>query len=152
MPSQRLLKILDPWGHVGPRRVLASTTPTAILWATDPEVSAWIAAELRIAGIEPLLARSFRHVESSLRDNAHPRCTLAVIDLGAVSPANLQALYTVRWAGYTGPIIGIGAADAIDARARTLLSLEAVVAPYTLTLRDAAAHSQRLFAGTQKLP
>lgn len=30
MPSQRLLEILDPWGHVGERRVLARTAPTAI--------------------------------------------------------------------------------------------------------------------------
>ncbi|MBL0217625.1 MAG: hypothetical protein IPQ07_27590 [Myxococcales bacterium] len=139
MPSQRLLKILDPWGHVGPRRVLGSTTPTAILWATDPAVSAWIAAELRAAGIEPLLARSFRHVETSLRDNAHPACALAVIDLAAISPANLERLYTVRWAGYSGPIIGIGGPDVLDARSRTLLSLEALIAPLAPGLRDAVA-------------
>ena len=149
MPSQRLLKILDPWGHVGPRRVLASTTRTAILWATDPAVSAWIAAELRAARLEPLLARSFRHVETSLRDNAHPHCTLAVIDLAAVSVANLERLYTVRWAGYSGPIIGIGGPDALDARSRTLLSLEAVIAPRAVGLREAAAQSQRRVSGTQ---
>jgi hypothetical protein len=149
MPSQRLLKILDPWGHVGPRRVLASTTRTAILWATDPDISAWIAAELRAAGLEPLLARSFRHVETSLRDNAHPHCTLAVIDLAAVSVANLERLYTVRWAGYSGPIIGIGGPDALDARSRTLLSLEAVIAPRAVGLREAVAQSQRRVSGTQ---
>ena len=149
MPSQRLLKILDPWGHVGPRRVLASTTRTAILWATDPDVSAWIAAELRAAGLEPLLARSFRHVETSLRDNAHPHCTLAVIDLAAVSVANLERLYTVRWAGYSGPIIGIGGPDALDARSRTLLSLEALIAPRASGLREAVTHSQLRVWGTQ---
>ena len=149
MPSQRLLKILDPWGHVGPRRVLASTTRPAILWATDPDVSAWIAEELRAAGLEPLLARSFRHVETSLRDNTHPHCTLAVIDLSAVSVANLERLYSVRWAGYTGPIIGIGGPDSLDARSRMLLSLETVIAPRAVGLREAAAHSQLRVAGTQ---
>lgn len=149
MPSQRLLKILDPWGHVGPRRVLASTTPTAILWATDPEVSAWIAAELRAAGLEPLLARSFRHVETSLRDNAHPHCALAVIDLAAVSVANLERLYSVRWAGYSGPIIGIGGPDALDARSRTLLSLEAVIPPRAAGLREAVTQLQLRVSGTQ---
>lgn len=149
MPSQRLLKILDPWGHVGPRRVLATATPTAILWATDPAVSAWIAAELRAAGMEPLLARSFRHVETSLRDNAHPHCTLAVLDLAAVSVANLERLYTVRWAGYTGPIIGVGGPNALDARSRTLLSLETVIAPLGTGLREAATQSQLRLAGTQ---
>lgn len=149
MPSQRLLKILDPWGHVGPRRVLASTTRTAILWATDPEVSAWIAAELRAAGLEPLLARSFRHVETSLRDNTHPHCALAVIDLTAVSVANLERLYTVRWAGYSGPIIGIGGPDALDARSRTLLSLETVIAPRAVGLREVVAQLQLRVSGTQ---
>lgn len=129
--------------------MLATATPTAILWATDPAVSAWIAAELRAAGMEPLLARSFRHVETSLRDNAHPHCTLAVIDLSAVSVANLERLYTVRWAGYAGPIIGIGGPDALDARSRTLLSLETVVPPLAAGLRDAAAQSQLRVAGTQ---
>lgn len=148
MPSQRLLKILDPWGHVGPRRVLGSTTRTAIVWATDPEVSAWIAAELRAAGLEPLLARSFCHVETSLRHNTHPHCTLAVIDLTALSVANLEQLYTVRWAGYSGPIIGIGGPDAIDARSRTLLALDAVVAPRAVGLRAAAAQSQLRVSGT----
>ncbi len=119
------------------------------MWATDPEVSAWIAAELRAAGLEPLLARSFRHVETSLRDNAHPRCTLAVIDLSAVSVANLERLYSVRWAGYTGPIIGIGRPDSLDARSRTLLSLEAVIAPGTSGLRDLVAQSQLRVSGTQ---
>ncbi len=149
MPSQRLLKILDPWGHVGPRRVLSSTTPTAILWATDPTVAAWIAGELRAAGLEPLLARSFRHVETSLRDNAHPHCALAVIDLSAVTVANLERLYAVRWAGYTGPIIGVGGPDALDPRSRTLLSLEAVIAPRAPGLREAASQSQLRVAGTQ---
>jgi hypothetical protein len=149
MPSQRLLKILDPWGHVGPRRVLAGTAPTAILWATDPEVSAWIAAELRAAGLEPLLARSFRHVETSLRDNTHPHCTLAVIDLSAVSPANLEQLYAVRWAGYAGPIIGIGGPDVLDARSRMLLSLDAVIAPRAPGLRDVVTQSQLRVSGTQ---
>jgi len=149
MPSQRLLKILDPWGHVGERRVLASSTRTAILWATDPEVAAWIAAELRAVDVEPLLARSFRHVETSLRDNAHPRCALAVIDLSAISPANLESLYTVRWAGYAGPIIGIGGDGVLDARSRTLLSLEAVVAPRAPGLRDVVAQLQLRVSGTQ---
>ena len=149
MPSQRLLKILDPWGHVGPRRVLASTTRTGILWATEPAVSAWIAAELRSVGVEPLLARSFRHVETSLRDNAHPRCALAVIDLTALSPANLEALFTVRWAGYAGPIIGIGDEHSLDARARTLLSLEALVAPWSVRLREVVDQLQLRVSGTQ---
>lgn len=129
--------------------MLASTTRTAILWATDPEVSAWIAAELRATGIEPLLARSFRHVETSLRDNAHPHCTLAVIDLSAVSVANLERLYTVRWAGYAGPIIGIGGPDTLDARSRTLLSLEAVIPPCGTGLREAVTHSQLRASDTQ---
>jgi hypothetical protein len=63
--------------------------------------------------------------------------------------ANLERLYTVRWAGYSGPIIGIGGPDALDARSRTLLSLEAVIAPRAVGLREAVAQSQLRVSGTQ---
>lgn len=142
MPSQRLLKLLDPRGHVGERRVLASAGPTAIVWAPAPAVAAWAAAELRAAGVEPLAAGAFRHVETSLRANARPHCALAVIDLTAVSPANIAALYTVRWAGFAGAIIGIGGPESLDARSRTLLSLAALVPAFSPALRaTVAAHA-----------
>ena len=136
MPSQRLLKILDPWGHVGERRVLASTSPTAILWVTDPTMAAWLAAELRAAHVEPLLARSFHHVQTSLRLNTRPACALAVIDFTTLSETSIQSLTGVRWDGYAGPIIAIGTPATVPARLVTLLSLAHVAAPGAPGLRD----------------
>ena len=144
MPSQRLLKILDPWGHVGQRRVLASTAPKALVWATDATVAAWLAAELRAAHVEPLLAQSFRHVQTSLRMNSRPVCDLAVIDFTTLSDASLEALTAVRWDGYTGPIIAIGTPTSVPARLTTLLSVAHVAAPGEPGLRDAVT---RILAG-----
>ena len=107
MPSQRLLKMMDPLGHLG-HRTLASTGPKAIVWAPKPELAAWIARELWAAHVEPLRAVSFRHVESGLRAGLAPRCELAVIDVNDASDEQLGALLSARWAGYRGPILAIG--------------------------------------------
>ncbi|HEX7702862.1 MAG TPA: hypothetical protein VF403_19115, partial [Kofleriaceae bacterium] len=108
MPSQRLLKMMDPNGHLGVPRTLASKGPKAIVWAPEPQLATWIASELRAANVEPLRAVSFRHVETGLRAGLHPRCELAVIDVRDVSDDQLGALLSARWAGYRGPIIAIG--------------------------------------------
>jgi hypothetical protein len=108
MPSQRLLKMMDPLGHLGPRRMLASPAAKAVVWAPLAARAEWIAGELRAAGIEPLLATAFRHVDSSMRIAARPPCALAVIDFTAVSETDLSTLIAARWAGYVGPIISVG--------------------------------------------
>jgi hypothetical protein len=108
MPSQRLLKMMDPHGHLGAHRTLASTGPKAIVWAPKPELATWIASELRAANVEPLRAISFRHVETGLRAGLAPRCHLAVIDVRDLSDDQLNALLSARWAGFKGPIIAIG--------------------------------------------
>ena len=99
---------MDPLGHLGTRRTLASTGPKAIVWAPEPVLAAWIASELRAANVEPLRAVSFRHVETGLRAGLHPRCELAVIDVREVTDDQLGALLTARWAGYRGSIVAIG--------------------------------------------
>ena len=67
MTSQRLLKMMDPMGHLGPRRTLPSLGPKAIVWAPEARLAAWIASELRAAHVEPQHAMSFRHVETGMR-------------------------------------------------------------------------------------
>lgn len=108
MPSQRLLKMMDPLGHLGERRTLASTTPTAIVWAPDPHRAAWIAVALRAAKVEPLRALAFRHVETCLRAGLRPVCAIAVLDGRSITDDQLGMLITARWAGYRGPIVVIG--------------------------------------------
>ncbi|HET9991240.1 MAG TPA: hypothetical protein VFQ65_22070, partial [Kofleriaceae bacterium] len=100
--------MMDPLGHLGARRTLASTSPKAIVWAPEPHLAAWIASELRAANVEPLRAVSFRHVETGLRTGLQPRCVLAVIDVREATDEQLGALVSARWAGYRGPIVTIG--------------------------------------------
>ena len=146
MPSQRLLKMMDPWGHVtASRRVLASTAPKAVVWTQARRLTGWIAAELQAAGFEPLLATSFRHVDASLRPDAVPSCALAVIDFGAISLAHIATLTTARWARYRGPIIAIAGPGVVSPRPGAVVRIDAIVRPDGgEPLRDAVA---RVVAG-----
>ncbi|TMQ16030.1 MAG: hypothetical protein E6J90_06820 [Deltaproteobacteria bacterium] len=130
MPSQRLLKMMDPLGHVATsRRVLASAAPKAVVWAATARTAAWIAAELAAAGVEPLRATSFRHVDASLRGEPRPPCALAVLEFSAMSTANIAALTTARWAGYRGSIIAIAAPGAVSRETVAIVRIDAIVSP-----------------------
>jgi len=126
MPSQRLLKMLDPRGHLP---VLASTHPVALVWAPRPSVAAWIAGELRAAGFEPLRATSPRHIAASLAAGARPSVSLAVVDFDDVSPAALSTLTAARWGGFKGGIIAISRAP-LDARTIAIVGIDRCVAPH----------------------
>jgi hypothetical protein len=128
MPSQRLLKMMDPLGHVATsRRVLASTSPKAVVWAATARIAAWIAAELAAAGVEPLRATSFRHVDASLRGEARPPCSLAVLEFTAMSAEDIATLTTARWAGYRGAIIAVGPAGAVSRETQAIVRVDAIV-------------------------
>ena len=137
MPSQRLLKMMDPLGHMGTRRTLASSAAKAVVWAPTAARAEWIAGELRAAGIEPLRATAFRHVDSSMRLSTKPPCALAVIDFSTVSETDISTLIAARWAGYVGPIIAVGT---LDPRTRALIQISAHVQPDgPESLREVAA-------------
>jgi hypothetical protein len=144
MPSQRLLKMMDPRGHLATaRRVLASAAPKAVVWAASSRVATWIAAELVAAGVEPLQATSFRHVDASLRMESVPACSLAVIDFTAISAANIATLTTARWVGYRGAIIAVAGPGVVSPQTEAVVRIDAVVPPDGDALRAAVA---RLFA------
>jgi hypothetical protein len=132
VPSQRLLKMMDPLGHLTTsRRVLASSAHVAVVWARSARIASWIAAELRSiggVGIEPLRATSFRHVHASLRMESPP-CALAVLEWSAVSAADVAVLTTARWAGYRGPIIAVAAPGAVSRETQAVIRVDAVVSP-----------------------
>ena len=136
MPSQRLLKMLDPLGHLVPHRALVSLAPKAVVWAPTPSLAVRIRDELAAAGIEALQATAFRHVATSLRA-ARPAIELAIVQLSALTEADLATLVTARWAGYLGAIVGVGAAADVPPRARLLVGLE-IVADTDHAIRDAA--------------
>jgi hypothetical protein len=138
MPSQRLLKMMDPLGHVTTsRRVLASTSPKAVVWAATARTASWIAAELAAAGVEPLRATSFRHVHASLRGEARPPCALAVLEFAAMSTADIAVLTTARWAGYRGAIIAVAAPGVVARETQAIVRIDAIVGPSGRALRDA---------------
>jgi hypothetical protein len=140
VPSQRLLKMMDPLGHVTtPRRVLATVGPKAVVWAHTARVAAWIAAELGAVGVEPLRATSFRHVDASLRMEALPHCVLAVVDFTTTSAADIAMLTTTRWAGYRGPIVAVAAPGVVSKETEAIVRIDAIVAPHSPTLRDIVA-------------
>jgi hypothetical protein len=140
MPSQRLLKMMDPLGHVTTsRRVLASVAPKAVVWAHAPRVAAWIAVELGAIGVEPLRATSFRHVDASLRMEALPHCVLAVIDFCATSVADIATLTTARWAGYRGPIVAVAPPGVVSRETEAIVRIDSIVTPHSTTLRDVVA-------------
>jgi hypothetical protein len=132
MPSQRLLKMLDPRGHLP---VLASTHPVALVWA-HPLVAGWIASELRAAGFEPLRAMSPRHIAASLAAGARPSVSLAVVDFDDLGPAAFAALTSARWGGFTGGIVAISRTP-LDARVRAVLGVDRCVVPHAPGLREA---------------
>jgi hypothetical protein len=140
MPSQRLLKMLDPRGHLSTtsappaaelRAVLASATKKALLWTPRPDVAAWAAAELRAAGIEPLRALSIRHIGASLMPGARPNVSLVIAELDALGSAEQSALTSARWGGYRGGVIAVARGPVPD-KLKTMLGIDAVIAPETV--------------------
>ncbi len=123
MPSQRLLKMLDPLGHTPPR-VLESAAHKVVVYAGSPRIAAWIAREL--AGADVLQATSFRHVSTSLRPGARPSVTCAVLDFDAMSEMDVASLTSTRWMGYRGSIIAI-TRGAIAERVQTLVGIDAII-------------------------
>ena len=106
------------------------------MWVPTPSLAVRVRDELAAAGIDALQATAFRHVAISLR-TARPTIELAVIQLAALSDADIATLVATRSAGYTGPIVGVGAAHAIPARSRLMLGME-VVADVDGYVRDVA--------------
>lgn len=137
MPSQRLLKMLDPRGHVG-HRVLEAKAGVAVC-LVGPALRDWVANEAKAANITPLLATSFRHVATSLHPSALPQVQIAVLDFDMLSAGDVSQLITQRWMGYRGRVIALARNGSIDARTRQLASIEAVLKPTGSALRDELA-------------
>lgn len=128
MPSQRLLKMLDPEGHLAPRSVIADARPGVVVWA-GTTLREWIAGAVRRAGGTPLLATAFRHVAWSLRPEARPAIGLAILDHAALSAVDASSMAAFRWSGYRGRIILVGKAP-VDRQLSAVLEVDAWVRPH----------------------
>lgn len=127
MPSQRLLKMLDPVGHL-PARVIDSAMPVAVIWTSGAN-RARVAEALATVGVTPLLATSFHHVRTSLHPSARPCVEIAVIDFDVVTGPELSELVSLRWGGFAGMIVAMTTKGAIDPHTKTLVGVDAVVPP-----------------------
>jgi uncharacterized NAD(P)/FAD-binding protein YdhS len=139
MPSQRLLKMLDPRGHMG-RRVL-ETRAGVVVCFVGPAMRDWVAAEATAAGMTPLLATSFRHIATSLHASALPKVDTALLDFDILGAGDLSQLITLRWTGYRGRVIAMSRSGAIDPRTLQLASIDAIVKPSGTALREALSRS-----------
>jgi DNA-binding response OmpR family regulator len=143
MPSQRLVKMLDPLGHLRGGSVLMSDTPKAVIWAPQAKLAGWIASALSAAGFAALRATSFRHVSASLMPGAAPQVHLAIVDFDAIAAAEIEALTSARWAGFTGTVIAIAARGSVADRIRAVVGVEAAVEPHSDELANALVHVRR---------
>jgi hypothetical protein len=140
VPSQRLLKILDPGGHLGDGRVMASTAPKALLWAS-PTARGWMGRALSAAGFTPLVASALRHVRASMHPIARPAITLVVAELVGADDDTMETLTAGRWAGYPGAIWLVTSAPPAP---RVLHVLDArIVAPTETALVSASTATRR---------
>lgn len=133
MPSQRLLKMLDPRGHMS-RRVLETRAKVAVCFVSAPHRE-WVAREATAANVTPLLATSFLHVTTSLHPSALPQASIALLDFDILGAGDISQLIAVRWSGYRGRVIGMSRSGAIDPRTSQLASIEAIVRPSGPELR-----------------
>lgn len=135
VPSQRLLKILDPGGYMADRQVMASTSPKALLWSS-PLARGWMGRALAAAGYTPLLASALRHVRASMHPIAQPAITLVVAELVGADDETIETLTAGRCAGYPGAIWLVTSSPPA---ARVLHVLDArIVAPTETAFGDAS--------------
>lgn len=137
MPSQRLLKMLDPRGHMG-RRVLETRARVAVCFVSAPHRD-HVAREATAANVTPLLATSFRHVTTSLHPSALPQASIALLDFDILGAGDISQLITLRWTGYRGRVIAMSRSGVIDPRTMQLASIEAIVRPGGSDLRTILA-------------
>jgi hypothetical protein len=124
MPSQRLLKILDPLGHI---RDASPGGTTAVVWAPSAALATLLRNRLVAADITPLIATSFRHIASSVMPGARPLADLVIIDFDSISESDLSTLASIRWAGFGGPIIAISHSGVIAPTTCEVYQIEAVL-------------------------
>lgn len=125
MPSQRLLKILDPLGHV--RDLAAPLGLTAVVWTPAPSLLTLVKNRLAAAQVHALVATSFRHVASSVTPGARPLADLAILDFDALSSGDLSTLASMRWSGFNGPIVAISQTGNLNSVTCKLYQIDTVL-------------------------
>lgn len=78
-----------------------------MVYAPEPELAAWIDAELRQFRSERRICRTVGEVVTALLDAPPPRPLALVVDFDAMGPGELLHLHAIR-EGWFGVLFGVG--------------------------------------------
>ena len=123
----------------------------AVFYAPDELIASWVEDEIALAGGARLqTARSMTAVIEALVHDPTPRPHVLIIDVDALSPAEVMQLHAIRHMGWFGSIIALGTTPN---DLRRSLCIEQVLRPPYLAnhLRDAFS-ALRTPPATKRIP
>ena len=80
----------------------------AVFYAPDDVIATWVEDELEQDGARIQVARSMHGLVQALVADPTPRPNVLIIDIDALSPAELMELHAIRHMGWFGSIIALG--------------------------------------------
>jgi len=105
----------------------ARSERAAVVWTPSGSLRRMVCDALIAAQITPLVPATFRHIASSVSPGARPLAELALLDFDAMTATDLAVLASIRWAGFSGPIIAITQSGTLDPITRQRYQVEAVL-------------------------
>jgi hypothetical protein len=141
----RPLAPIDPQSPPRPRPAARAPTGApalrAIVLAPAADRRRWIEAEIARVRAVVQVARSLRGVITALCDDPAPRPAVLVVDLDALTAAEVMQLHEVRERGWFGTIIALG--RAVPALRKSLDLGRVLSAPFVEdALAEALAHAR----------
>ena len=122
----------------------------AVFYAPDEPIAEWVEDELEQDGARIQVARSMKALVDALVHDPTTKPHVLIVDVDALSPAELMELHAIRHMGWFGSIIALGATPP-DLR-RSLCIDQVLKPPYLANhLRDAFA-SLRTPPATKRIP
>jgi hypothetical protein len=91
-----------------PAPILAERALIAVVYAPAAGVGNWIESELARDSAMVQTARSMRGLIKALVEDPSPSPNLLIVDLDALSPADLMELHSIRHLGWFGTILALG--------------------------------------------
>jgi hypothetical protein len=126
------------------------TSTRALVYAPIADIARWVESELTRDGMTVQVARTMTHLITALTEDPTARPKFLVIDLDAVSAADLMRLHTIREQGWFGALIALGH---VPPALKQSLAIEVAIAPPFSKdqLRDAVA-TLRTPVATLRIP
>jgi hypothetical protein len=121
-----------------PDSLLDGAQLIVVVYAPRDQVARWVEGELERDGSMVQTARTLPHLMRALVEDPPPRPNILVVDVDALSPAELMELHSIRERGWFGTVIGLGR---VPPALRISLGVDHVLTPPFVQdqLRDAVA-------------